>query len=158
MAGPLSPKQELKTLSVLFTAMITGVIIFGIIIVILGTLKPPAIQEQELSNILLIISSLLAVAAIFVSKTLYIKKLLPVTGLGVSLQQKLVQYRSAMIAYLAVLEFAALFAIVGYFLTNNAIFIGIAAFMALNMFLKRPSRLRIFNDLNLDSKEQMELT
>jgi hypothetical protein len=68
--------------------------------------------------------------------------------------QKLNRYRSILITYIAILEGPAVFAIIGFLLTGYFRFLAITFILLLNMFLKRPSKMRMISDLQLSSNEQ----
>ncbi len=78
-------------------------------------------------------------------------------NLTAPLNEKLNQYRSFLIKYLAFCEGPALFCIVVFIMTGDARILTIAAVLLVAMLAITPSKKRVVNDLNLDWKEQQEL-
>jgi hypothetical protein len=73
------------------------------------------------------------------------------------LPDKLNQYRSALIIYIALCEGPALFGIILFFVTGNYLMFIITGITIASMLAKMPSRKRVVDDLTLDWKQQQEL-
>lgn len=153
-----NPKQYFNGLFMAFYTMVGGILVFAIIAVVLNRLQGPFAPGSETEKVLLVINGILALIGFLVALNIYKKKLAEDSPFGSSLLQKLYQYKSALIIYLSLCEGPAIFSIISYMITGNFIFLGIAGLMLIAMFLKKPARTRIFNDLRLDSKEQMDLS
>ncbi len=150
-------KQEFKNITILFYAIVLGAILFAGVIIALDQFSETPIKELYIKKTIIIAAGLLAVICFFLANTLYKKKLIGVDSYEIPLNEKLLKYKAALVGYIGACEGAALFAIIAFFLTGEAALLGITALMLLAMFLKQPTKSRIFNDLQLDSKEQMEL-
>jgi hypothetical protein len=87
----------------------------------------------------------------------YNKKIAFIQNSGLSLSQRLDQYRTALITYMALCEGAAIFAIIVFFLTGNFIVLIIVPIVLIAMFRKMPFPKTVIRDLNLDWKDQEDL-
>ncbi len=153
-----TPRQELKNITISFYAIVAGAFLYAGIILVIKQNSRTIIEEMNIRKAFIIAAGLLGVICFFLGSALYKKKLDGVANFGISLKEKLVKYKIALVSYIAACEGAALFAITAFFLTGVPPLLAIGAFMIVAMFLKQPTKSRIFNDLQLDSKEQMELT
>jgi len=73
------------------------------------------------------------------------------------LQEKLNQYRSALILFMAICEGASLFSITAFFVTGDYILLVVPAVMVWVMSTKLPSVQKIVQLLRLDWNEQQVL-
>jgi ABC-type multidrug transport system permease subunit len=154
---PANPKELVKAIRIFWIALITGPILFAGITTLINKLQQPAVNDKRVENIFLIVAGSMALVCLLFSRMQYRKKISTANQFGLTLMQKLSIYRDALIKYLAICEGAALFGIICFFLTANYFFLAISGIMIAAMLLKRPEKQRIFNELQLDSKEQMEL-
>ena len=154
---PGTPKQIVKSINILFYAILIGLIFFSIIIYFLGYVQGPITKEKNIIRFLLIAILFIASLIITVAERFYKKRLLSAKQFGVDLIGKLSIYRAALIVVIAIYEGLGLFAAMLYILTGNTLFFVIVAIILMGMFLKRPQKLKIFNDLELNSEEQLEL-
>ena len=74
-----------------------------------------------------------------------------------SLQEKLSGYQSARLIRLALIEGPSLFAVVGFIITNNQLYLIIAFLLLTYMIFLRPTPQKIKQDLNLTIQERKEL-
>ena len=79
-------------------------------------------------------------------------------GLALPLLQKLEIYRAALVLYMGLCEAAAILTVIAFYMTGNFLFLVIIAAILVSMLMRRPENYKIFNELQLDSKEQMELS
>lgn len=154
---PNSSRQELKALPVLFYSLVMGVLIFAAMGVAINKIQGPFLRDSFMEMILLIAAGVMAIICLPLALTLYRQRLNKDLRPDTPVDVKLDRYRGALILYLAICEGVGLFSVVCFLLTGNMIFLGICLLMVAAMFYKRPDKTRIFNDLHLDSKEQMEL-
>lgn len=75
----------------------------------------------------------------------------------VSLEEKIEKYRQALILNYALLEGAALFALVGYVITQNYVYLGIALIIIAAFMFNKPSPQKAIVDLDLSESEKMKL-
>ena len=154
---PSRAKEALRSISVFFYAMVGGMLIFAIIVFALNLLEKPALEDESVTNIFLVVVLLIAAISLIVATRIYPKRIAAANVTGLTLMDKLNIYRAALIFYLALCEGAGLFAIIVYFLTGNKLFLIVVGVVLLAMLLKRPEKSKIFNELQLSSQEQLEL-
>jgi hypothetical protein len=155
--APSRAKEALRSISVFFYAMAGGMLMFTIIVFALNLLEKPALEDESLTNIFLVVVLFFAAISLTVAARMYPKRIAAAHVAGLSLMDKLNIYRAALIFYLALCEGAGLFAIIVYFLTGNKLLLIVVAVVLLTMLLKRPEKSKIFNELQLSSQEQLEL-
>ena len=154
-----TPKENLKAIKVLFAALVLGVCSFTGVVVVVNQLKGPLMDTAGLqyNKVFFVAAVVLGGICLVAAHYMYNKKLTLTKNSAVSLKDKLNQYRSALLLYLALCEGAALFSIIAFFLTGNYTVLIITAVMLTAMLVKAPLLKRIVTELNLDWKEQQEL-
>ena len=154
-----TPKENLKAIKVLFAALVLGVCSFTGVVVVVNQLNGPLMDTagQQYNKVFLVAAVVLGGICLVAAHYMYNKKLTLTKNSAVSLKDKLNQYRSALLLYLALCEGAALFSIIAFFLTGNYTVLIITAVMLTAMLVKAPLLKRIITELNLDWKEQQEL-
>jgi hypothetical protein len=154
---PSTPKEMLRTINILFFALVIGLTLFTVLVVALGYLMEPPLTDKETARIFFIAVLFMAAVCLSIANYQYKKRMVAAHDLQLTLMEKLNIYRAVLIRYLALCEAAGLFAIIIYFLTGNKPLIIAIAMMLVAMIMKRPEKSRIFNDLQLSSQEQSEL-
>ncbi len=154
------PKQSIKATQILCAALMAGIIVFVIIIVVVNRLNGPMLDKEGLQyqDILLYAAVGLGITCCAVAMSLYNKKMAVIKNSVITLTDKLNQYQAALIKYMAPCEGAALFSVIVFFLTGNFLVLIVTASMLIAMFIKFPLQAKIISELNLDWKEQQELT
>lgn len=155
---PGTPRENLRSLKILSIALMIGVSVFAVIAVLINQLSGAAL-EKEIANYLDIlrgITFILAIGCFVAARQLYNKRVKIIDEQD-SLQDKLNQYRSALIIYLALCEGASLFSITAFFMTGDYILLIVPAVMILAMLTKIPSVRKIVQLLSLNWNEQQEL-
>jgi hypothetical protein len=155
---PSTPKQNLRASQILCLALMIGNLIFAAIISLLvatqGATMP---QSEEYGDIFLYAALGIAALCVFFAVPGYNKRIATAKNRAGSLNDKLNLYRALLILYMAPCEFAALFAIIAFFLTGNYYLLGLV-FVMLGMMLSRfPFKKRAISVLNLNWQEQQEL-
>ena len=154
---PTKAKDALRSMSIFYYAMIGGLLVFAVIVFALNYQLGPGSLDQSMIRIFFIAVLIIATMSIFMAPRLYKKRITDALSPGLSLMDKLDIYRSALIVYLALCEGPGLFAVIVYFLTGYKPLLIVIAVVLLAMFLKRPEKSKIFNELQLSSQEQLEL-
>jgi divalent metal cation (Fe/Co/Zn/Cd) transporter len=149
--------DQLRSISILYISLIIGIVLFTTISIVLIRSNGPFLHNDKFSLIFLGIVVTLAVACLYLAHSNYNKRLGSEMQTMMSLPEKLNHYRSTLIKYMAFLEGPAILSIIGFLLTGYLRFIAITIIILLNMLLKRPSKMRMINDLRLNSNEQSEL-
>lgn len=157
---PTNPKEALRGMRIFTIALLVGMGIFASLAFLFVNFQGPAFSEEKtvIEDIFIGAAILMAVVCQFFAHTLFRKKLTETKNSNLSLLDKLNQYRASLILYLALCEAPGLFSVILFFLTGKYIFLIITALMGLFMFYKFPTTSKIINDLELDWKDQQELT
>lgn len=155
------PKDDLKAMRILTAALSIGVVLFALVMVFINQLiKTPPLAGNKLlddRNTSLGITAIFGSVSIVAARFLYRKRVNIIKESGKLLNDKLNQYRTVLILYLAICEAAAMFSIIFFFLTGNFIILTITVLMLIMMFSKMPVPGRLIRELDLDWKEQQEL-
>ena len=154
---PASSKEALRSIKILFYILFIGVVLSTAIVFILIQMEGPLLQDKSLKRGFLVVTLFLAAALLSVSNILY-KKRLNTAGPALPLLQKLEIYRAALVLYMGLCEAAAILTVIAFYMTGNFLFLVIIAAILVSMLMRRPENFKIFNELQLDSKEQMELS
>jgi divalent metal cation (Fe/Co/Zn/Cd) transporter len=140
-----------KSIKIVHLALVIGVVFFALVSVFLqingfGTLG------ELINNGLLLIIPLLALIGIFGSNFIFKKRLRKIVD-KTNLNEKMEDYRSALILKFALIEGPSFFAIVAYLLTGNYIFLGTAVVLIIVFLIYTPSRTKFISDLELTKDE-----
>lgn len=152
-----SPKEILRTIKFIFYILFTGVILFTAVVFIVVQVQGPALQDKEMYRNLFLLAIFVSAAGLVFSNVLYKKKMKAVS-LNLPLLKKLDIYRAALMSYTSLCEAASIFTLIVFFMTGEYRVLFIIGFILAAMLMRRPENYKIFNELQLDSKDQMELT
>jgi hypothetical protein len=141
----------------IYWGIFLGVVISPVIFYALSLVISPLIIEEIKIKNLLIFSLFLSTVCLTVATLLYRKKVIAAKQPALSLMERLMKYKSALIIYLALNEAPAIISALFYMFTGSYLFMIITGIILINIFLKRPDKSRIFNELELNSSEQSEL-
>jgi hypothetical protein len=144
--------NDLKAIRILYFAMLTGQVLFALIVTILVETGILSNGNHSLTPLLLDALIVIATVTILASVFLFRKRLSdlnPEEELG----KKLEKYRAALIIRCALCELPVLFAIIAYFITTNRSFLWIVILLISNFLLIYPSRNKITRQLRLNSSE-----
>lgn len=137
--------------------MFIGVVLFTAIVFILIQIQGPLLQDKSVNRVFLVVVLFMTAACLSISNILYTKRIKAV-GFALPLLQKLEIYRAALILYMSLCEGAAILTVIVFYMTGNFLFLVIIGAILVSMLMRRPENFKIFNELQLDSKEQMELS
>jgi len=155
---PGTPKEILRSIRVLFGAIVTGTVIFAIIIVVVIKLQGHLMPEtEEYQSVFLYIATGLAIICGLVAVNQYNKGIAAAKDSLIPLPDKLNLYRATLIKYMALCEGSALLWIILFFMTVNYAALGCTSVMIIAMLRKTPTLKRVVDDLSLDGKQQQEL-
>jgi hypothetical protein len=154
-----SPREAVRSMQVLFGALVGSVALFALSVVLLHLINGPVWEADSASqeNFLVTIAVLVSVACTFGARSYYTKTLAMGSGPLFSLADKINQYRAALIIYMALCEGPALFSVIILLLTGKFIILVITALLVVMMCLKAPTRNRIIQELKLDWREQQQI-
>ena len=149
-------KELYRVIQVMFYAMTFGVVLFSAVLFFVSKIFEPVTKDGKAINTILIIVLFICVVLLTIAAILHKKKMAAISN-DISLAEKLNGYRQALVIYLAFSEAMICISMISYVFTGTIHFIVIAGILWLNMFLKNPGKSKIFNELKLNSEEQLEL-
>ncbi|MBE0569992.1 MAG: hypothetical protein IH618_00475 [Ignavibacteriaceae bacterium] len=148
---PAEIKNQMRITNVIYYSLVTGLLIFFIVVIILTQDKNPS-TGKDFDNIFTIIVPVFGLIMMFVSRMIYNQMLLKIDA-GYSLIQKISGYRTAKIVSWATIEGACFFALVATMLTSNYLYTVVFIFLVGYFILMRPSRESLVRDMRLNSDE-----
>ncbi|MEP0861837.1 MAG: hypothetical protein HRF52_10425 [Ignavibacterium sp.] len=143
--------EQIKTVQIIFFALLTGQLIFLFISVYLvqsGNIK----LNEDLFLILLMIDLMIVFPAIVLGPMLYRSSLNKAKS-GLSLPEKFNMYRQGVIIKLALVEAPTVFSIVSYLLTGSIVFLIIAIGVLVLFFFHKPTIEKFAEDFNITLSE-----
>ncbi len=143
--------EYFKSIKIIHIALLTGVVFFMAISFLLQ-LDGFGKVGKEVSNILLIIISIFSLFGIIASNIIFKNKVNEISKKS-SLKIKMMDYRSALIVKLALIEGPSFFSVVAFLITGEYIFLGIALILIIVFLIYTPGRTKLKNDLALSKKE-----
>lgn len=154
---PVTSKESLRAIKILFYILFIGVLLSTTTVFVLIEMQGPLLPDKSLNRGFLAVALVLAAVCLGVSNILY-KKRIHTAVPALPLLQKLEIYRAALILFLVLCEAAAILTVIAFYMTGEFLFLLIIAAILVSMLMRRPENFKIFNELQLDSKEQMELS
>lgn len=145
--------KEIQTIHI---ALMIGILFFGAIACIMNYLAGKITDDKTLENILIPFVAFFVIAEVAGSQ-LFFKIKLKDCKKQVSLKDKLDGYRSALIVKFAMVEGAAFFAIIAFFLTGNLLFLGFIILLFFVFLFYKPTRLKLIEDLKLSLSEEEKI-
>ncbi|MBS1598265.1 MAG: hypothetical protein JST75_08565 [Bacteroidetes bacterium] len=151
-----SKANDLKTIQILYKALLAGQLIFAAIITFLVTTGRAPSQSTSASNVFLIVAVVVALACIPAGYILF-RQRIEVVKQQNDFSAKLEGYRASLILQLGLSEMPALLAIIMYFMTSNQSFLILLVLLFVNFLNLYPSRNKIVKQLELNSEEEAML-
>lgn len=142
----------LRSISILFTAMLAGQIIFAALALVLVYTGNFSSSMPQAENIFFILVPALIISGRLAGTTLYKKKVQQARDAG-TIAEKRSLYRAAFITRCALLEGPILFAIITYLLTNKTELLAFAAGGILLFYMLKPGKEKIANELQVSENE-----
>lgn len=157
-AENISPKQQVKLTLILFFAIAGGVLFFMLVSLFInqvnGPLAPELLQHSFLFKAIL---AVVAVTCLATARWLFGKNISSAKNSLNSLSDKLNQYRSALILYLALCEAPVLLGTVLFLMTGDFSFLIFGAVLLGFMLVMAPVKKKVAEQLGLDWQQQQEL-
>jgi F0F1-type ATP synthase membrane subunit c/vacuolar-type H+-ATPase subunit K len=156
---PATPKDDLRGMRILCLALIAGMAIFSLVISVLLLTKaaPPLFELRGYFPLLTGAAVTIAGICVVIGMKRYNKTVKEAVSQTISLQDKLNQYRTALISFMACCEMPGLLAIIGLFMTGNFLLLIVPFLMILLMASKIPTAQKLIILLGLDWNEQQQL-
>ena len=134
--------SALQTMKILHRAFSLGVLIFAGVVTFLVASKSASNVIADFESTMQIMAVVLAVAAVFIGERIFKNKLLVIRE-EKDLRVKIDLYRQASIVQWALLEGAALFSIIGFYLSTNYAFLALAVFIIIYFIMLTPNATKI---------------
>lgn len=131
-----------------------GVALMGVVMYFVAS--PATDENTTTSSLLNWLAPSVAIGGVLASSFLFRMQVQNAQAKG-SLADKLADYRAASITRYAVIEGPAIVCFIAYFLEGRMHYLYLGGLLLIVLFLYRPSKDRIINDLTLNAKEQAEL-
>jgi hypothetical protein len=139
-----TPKNFLKTLTIIHYALVSGPLLTGIIFYLNTELN----TNGTVDDIFVYIFPLIALGGIFAGNFIF-KKLLSNIKKNENLQHKLAGYQTASLVKFALLEGPAFLNIIWFSQTGNLLYLTIGMVLVLFLFMQRPTKIKVESDLEL---------
>jgi hypothetical protein len=143
--------EQIKSVQIIFLALLAGQIMFLFIAVFLvqsGNVKP----NDNLFLILFIVDLMIITPAIVVGPMIY-RGFIERANTKKLTQEKFILYRQGVIIKLALVEAPTIFSIVGYLLTGSIIFLILAIGVLILFFFHKPTLENFAEDFNIPLSE-----
>ncbi|MCX6316076.1 MAG: hypothetical protein NTW29_02205 [Bacteroidetes bacterium] len=152
----MNPKEAVRSLQIMFGALVGAVVFFAIAVVLLHLINGPIYDTGSIiqSNLMVTAVGVVAAACMLGARSYYKKTMAMGEGTLYLLSDKLNHYRAAFIIYMALCEGPAIFSVIILLLTGKFIVLIITALLLAMMWLKVPTRSRIIQELKLDWREK----
>jgi len=151
----MTSRNFFKANQIVHIAFIIGLVFFALISFFLQ-LQGFGSLGQEFNRASVFIVPVIAICGIIASKLTFKRKLNDCIG-KTSLKDKLTEYRSALIIKFAIIEVATFITILSYLLTGDLILLAIVGFLIIVFATYRPSKEKLFLDLELSQPEKQLL-
>lgn len=157
-AQPLNSRQYLRTLKMMHTTMLIGMIVFTVVVVVMMTSTTIFGESADaIHNVMKFVAPLVAVATFLGSGVLFKQRIDSVRTSNTTLRFRLEQYRTASIMRWAMLEGGVMTSLVGLLLTKNYYYAIFIFLLLVFFFLYAPSSEKIKTQLELNSADQAAL-
>ncbi len=147
------PKSNIKVTQTLYSAFLMGQVLFLGVSIYLRQTGFGITLDESVNRILQIVALLLSVTAVLIGFKIFNKKVAAARDGSYSSGEKMAMHRAASIIQWAMTEGACLFSIVGYLLTGNWAFVGLAVALLFLFAGYYPSKNRVMMQLGLSEEE-----
>lgn len=146
------PSESLKTLSIIHLALVGGILAFGIFKFINnGTF----VANADPKDVFIYVIPVVAAFGYFMSQFMFKKQLLAIDRTD-TLTLKLAKYQAASIVKYVFIEGPAFLAIIAYGFNGNALFLVIAIFLVVYLFMQKPNQKKFMEDVPLTIEDKKE--
>jgi hypothetical protein len=153
----LNSKEYIKILSLIHTALFMGQLILGGVFIFLNLSGQLAIEGADLLEVFQLVVPIVMLGVIYGGE--WVRKMrLKTCKEKKELNEKLDEYRTAIIIKYALLEASSLLALIAYLMTSNYLFLSLAGIGLIVFFNNRPSLQKIIDELELNDSEKSLLT
>ncbi len=146
-----TPEEFLKSIQIIHMALITGVVLFALIAVYIHFSGFEFDGGKELNSGLIIVVPVFAIAGIIASRLVFKFKLKECITKQ-NMEEKITDYRSALIIKFALIEGCAMFSVIAFLLTNNLLYLGITGLLLVVFIIYRPTAETLSADIEVTQK------
>jgi hypothetical protein len=148
-------KPAIKALILVHTAMLVGQLLMaGIMYFLVSRTNAPL--NPQLDKTLQVIALVLAIGGGYAAFFLFKQKVKPLQISDVSINEKLITYRTACIIKYTLLEAPAIFCFIAFFLTHNLAFLILGGILLLVFAGQKPTVTLITYDMNVSREDLFE--
>ena len=149
----MTSREYFKTLKTIYSAFLAGQVLFALVIVFLVYETMTTSFEDEFTQILLMVFAAISVGSVTTGFILFNQKMEAAQAKS-WLNEKLADFRTAMLIKVALMEGPALFAIVGLLMTANVYFFALAALLIVLQLPGFPTKFHVIEKLRLSHDER----
>jgi len=142
-----------RSLQLIYRALLWGQILFLIVALIVASTIAKRAASEELDRQLQVIAVLVSFSAFIIGSRVFKKNLFQARNANISAKQKLAMYRKASLIQWALMDVATVFCIVGYIVTHNFSFIGLALLMLVIFGGMNPFKSKVMLQLALSPSD-----
>ena len=147
-----NPSSFFKTLSIIHLALVGGIIAFGTFKYLNnGTF----IANADPNDVFIYVVPIVGAFGYFMSQFMFKKQLQAIKKTD-SLLLKMQKYQAATIVKYALIEGPAFLAIIAYGFNGNALFLVIAIFLVVYLFMQKPSQRKFLEEVPLTLEDKKE--
>jgi len=146
----LTPNGFLKTISIVHLVILAGPFLFGIYAYLKS--DPSKLDTQIPKDFFLYLLPLLAIFGYGAGLFLF-KQQIKALSKKQALREKLAGYQTATIIRYALLEGPAMLGVILFLNSRNIIYLIVALLLVAYLFTLKPSKLKVENDLSMNSQE-----
>ena len=152
MADISEIKNQLKTINIIHISLIAGMLLF-LVVVIVAIQNMVRNINEDLDKIFTIVVPVYGLIAMFIARLIF-NLIISNYSAGTNLEDKIVKYKSAKIVSWAILESGCILSLVATMLTSNYLYVAVFIFLLGYLYMLRPSRQSLINDLQLNPQEK----
>lgn len=147
--------NQLKALQILHTAMLAGMVIFGVVSAIVK-LSARQFSPDTLNKVLQVTALAITFILVKTGLTIFDRKLQTIPP-GANASEKLAIYRTGVIIKWTLIELPILFSIISFMLTRNYAFIALALALVIYFAFQGPNKVKLMLQLQLTNQELAQL-
>lgn len=144
-------KNQIKVTNIIYLSLISGLIIFFVIVMILIQIRNP-VTGKELDSIFTFLVPLFGLMMMFLSRFFY-NQMISKNDLGSTLLKKIGFHRTAKIVSWAMIEGGCFLSLIATILTSNYLYVVVFIFLFGYFILMRPTKESLVKDMRLNSEE-----
>ena len=158
-AGTTNIKQELRGIRILVAALITGVFMFLFVAVLVNQINGALLENriEKFHRFIYPVMNLIALLALAIGHKIYQKRIRDIQESPATLQEKIGNYRSALVLYMAICEGMAILSVILFLLTGIYLLLIVAGGMLFVMGARLYSIKGVATELALNWDEQQQL-